>query len=166
MKMFQDSKGRTWELSLSLAAAQRIEGCDFSDLTDQEISILNIHEVDCLDTVVRNAPVIFACIYCCIKPQADAQGVTQDEFAESIDGNAVIEGKEAWVEELAAFFPELRTVLLQMLETQKQGLEKIQKRSKKMAKKMVDKIGTDLDSQLDKAEREAEKTLLSGETFG
>jgi len=45
-------------------------------------------------------------VYCVCKPQADAQGITDEEFARAMAGDAIAQAKRALMEDLVDFFPD------------------------------------------------------------
>jgi hypothetical protein len=162
MKDLIDAKGRSWSVNLSLAAARRIEAIDFSGITDQEISVLNAKEKNCFESLFNDAGVIFACIWACIRPQAEQHGVTEDDFLDSVNGDVIAAGKEVWANELADFFQDLKSHLLNTLKVQGEAQVMIQDRLSQVDDKAAVKMKEELSKMLDEAEAKA----MAGLTFG
>jgi len=99
MKTFTDNAGRTWTVAMTLDAAKRVKdllGVNLLDIEGGEpplISRLGTDEILLCD-------VIFALI----QPQAEAQGVSDREWAAALGGEAILAAQEAFYEELIAFF--------------------------------------------------------------
>jgi hypothetical protein len=150
-------------VDLSLEAAERIEGCDFSRLTDQEISVLRMFEVDCSEILLKDTGVIFCCIWCCIQPQADQLGVDQMQFKEAVNGAVIAAGKEVWRNEaLVDFFHDEKPALLTILEGEKAARQRASRELKTMAEMTVVQIDKNVNDRLELVRQD----LLAGKMFG
>jgi hypothetical protein len=99
MHAFSDTTGRQWDLSLTIGAAKRVKG------------LLN---VDLLDLAGGNPPLITRLhtdamllvdvIFALLKPQADAAGITAEQFGEALGGDAAWNAYQAFAAELEDFF--------------------------------------------------------------
>lgn len=104
MKQFPDSASppKTWTLSLNIGAVKRIR-----DLL--KVDLMQLHEGDppliqrLTDDVVLVVDVLF--VLC--KPDADAAGITDEQFAGRLGGDAFRLAWEALQEELVDFFQQL-----------------------------------------------------------
>jgi len=99
MKTFTDSAGKTWTLSLTIDSAKRVKGLldvNLLDLTGGEPPLLTR----------LGADVILLCdvLYAMVKPQADAAGVTDEQFGAALGGEAILAAQTAFYEELMDFF--------------------------------------------------------------
>jgi hypothetical protein len=106
MKAFNDTKNRRWDLSLSINTVKRVR-----NLTDVDLlSILDKPELlsDLASDPVRMVDVF----YVIIKPQADALNVNDEQFGESLDGEAIEKATECFLEALVDFFPGARRATL------------------------------------------------------
>lgn len=153
MHCFTDTAGMEWEVSLTLGAAERIEQADFSLLTDKKISLLNLNE-ETIEVIFTNTGLLFALIWCCVINQADKHGIDQDTFKDRIDGEVLVKGKEAFYEEFVNFFPQQKTILLRMIDSQNRLAEKLNE----MSPELQDKLETTV---FKKVEQELQ-TLLDG----
>ncbi len=103
MRTFVDTAQRSWQIAITLDAVRRVRdllGVDLLGLTDGEPPLLTRLGTD----IVLLCDVVFAIV----KPQADAAGVTDQQFGESLGGDAIAEAAEAFWGELTDFFRRLR----------------------------------------------------------
>lgn len=106
MTTFTDHAGRTWSLTITVDAIKRVEslvkanlarlleprkGCELPLLTELESDIILLCDV----------------LFALIKPQADSQGVTDEQFGQALGGEAIAAAYEAFWEELVGFFQKL-----------------------------------------------------------
>ncbi|GAB6188019.1 hypothetical protein [Thermopirellula anaerolimosa] len=97
MRTFQDSAGRTWTIAVSVDAVKRVRDLLKEDLLDIERTFPRL----LLDPIL-----LCDVIYCVCKPQADAEKITDVDFARAMAGDTIAGAKAALVEELVDFFPE------------------------------------------------------------
>ena len=87
--VFQDAKGRKWDIHLSLAAAYRIDNSDFSNITQRKFSILKPSRELFMD-IMTDTPLLFAMIWAIVQPQVKDQlridPQTDPDTAEIITG--------------------------------------------------------------------------------
>lgn len=125
---FTDKEGLRWPLSLDLETAEFIENSDFSLLYDGPVSLLQPDE-QFIKAMYTNLPLVYALAFAACHETAEEHGIDQHEFKKRLNGQAMLELKEAWHDELVDFFPELRTVLSPLremyLETPKRAVQKI-----------------------------------------
>ena len=103
MKTFQDNSGRTWTVAVNVDGIKRVR------------SLLNVNLLDVLDDGCRllaelhDDPILLVdVLYCLCKPEADANGITDEEFGRSMSGDALLKGANALLEGLSDFFPNAR----------------------------------------------------------
>ena len=99
MKTFTDSAGRTWSISLTIDAAKRVRSLLDVNLLEPEGG-----EPPLLTRLGTDEILLCDVIYCLIKPQADQQGVSDEQFGQSLGGAAVLAAQQAFYEELIDFF--------------------------------------------------------------
>ncbi len=97
MRTFQDSAGRTWTIAVSVDTVKRVRDLLKEDLLDIERTLPRL----LLDPIL-----LCDCVYSICKPQADAENVSDVDFARAMAGDAIAHAKAALVEELVDFFPE------------------------------------------------------------
>lgn len=99
MKTFKDNAGRTWTIAVTVDAVKRVRDLLKEDLLDVE-NVLKRLMVD---------PILLCdVIYCVCKPQADAEQISDVQFAQAMAGDAIAHAKTALVEEIVNFSPDPR----------------------------------------------------------
>ncbi|KAA0220481.1 MAG: hypothetical protein KJ057_12905 [Phycisphaerae bacterium] len=103
MKAFTDSAGRTWTVVITVDAIKRVESLVKVNLarllearSDGGLPLLTELESD----IILLCDVLFALV----KPQANAQGVTDEQFGQALGGEAIAAAYTAFWEELVGFF--------------------------------------------------------------
>jgi len=128
MRSFTDSTGRTWTVSLTVDAVKRVRallGIDLLQLESGDPPLLTRLGTD----------VVLVCdvIYAIVKPQADAAGISDEEFGRSLGGDAILAAQKAFYEELVDFFRQLgRTDLVSAIQVLEKliaaGIEQVEKK--------------------------------------
>jgi hypothetical protein len=111
MQAFTDSTGRTWQIALTIDTLKRVKSLLQVDLARPDDGDPPLH-VRLFDDVILLADVIFAAV----KPQADAAGVTDEQFGQSLGGDAITAAAKAFLAEWTDFFqrrerPDLAAVI-------------------------------------------------------
>jgi len=119
MRAFTDSAGRAWTLSLTLDAAKRVKsllGVNLLELDKGDPPLLTRLGTD----VILLCDVVFAIL----KPQAEAAGVTDEQFGAALGGDAILAAQTAFYEEMVDFFQKLgRADLAKAVEAQRRIIE-------------------------------------------
>ena len=97
MRTFQDSAGRTWTIAVTVDAVKRVR-----DLLKEDL--LDIERV--FPRLLADPILLCDVVYCVCKPQADAEKVSDVDFARAMAGDTIARAKAALVEELVDFFPD------------------------------------------------------------
>jgi hypothetical protein len=102
MKQFHDSKRQPWGISLTIGTVKRVK-----KLVD--VDLLEISKGDPpLITRLTTDVILIADVLCAIcKPEADARNVSDEQFAELLGGDGLINAMNALLEELIDFFHQL-----------------------------------------------------------
>lgn len=114
MRQFCDSKGRPWTLSVTVGTIKRVKalvGVDLLDLTAGDPPLCN--------RIATDIMLVCDVAYALVKPVADSMSppVTDEEFGESLGGDAIAKCHEALQEEIADFFRQSgRTEMAGMIE--------------------------------------------------
>lgn len=101
MRTFKDNAGRTWTISLTVAAVRRVR-----DLA--KVDLLDLANGRVIERLVADPITLCDVLYAACKPQADAESVTDEQFGEAMAGDAIEHASKALVEELIQFFPNAR----------------------------------------------------------
>jgi len=97
MRTFQDSAGRTWTVAVNVDAVKRVRDLLKEDLLDIEQT---------LPRLLVDPILLCDVVYCVCKPQADAEKISDVDFARAMAGGTIAQAKAALLEELVDFFPE------------------------------------------------------------
>jgi len=114
VKQFKESKGDTWTITVNGGTVKRA---------------LDLLKVDLGDPLAGSPPLLTRfdmdigfkvdLIYVACMPKADKRAVTDVQFAERLEGDALYAASEAFLEALADFFQRLRrTHILRAIERQ------------------------------------------------
>jgi len=145
MKTFTDTAGRTWTIALTIDAAKRVKGL-------LDVNLLELESGDPPLLTRLGTDVILLCdvIFALVKPQADAAGVTDEQFGAALGGEAILAAQTVLYEELVLFFRGLgRSDLAKAVETQR---------------RMIDMAVTRIETRIDKLDLEAAIETTLGES--
>ena len=101
MKTFTDNAGRTWTVTINVDAIKRVRGLLGVDL-------LEIVEGTLIEKLIRDPVLLCDVAYVVCKPEADAQGVSDEDFGRAMAGDAIEHATKALLEELVGFSPSPR----------------------------------------------------------
>lgn len=128
MKVFKDRNGKEWTLEANVGALDRVNdlvGVDLLDLSDGANSLL-------LKSI--NDPLSIGKItWAMIKPQADRNNTSKDEYLDALDGEALARARDAFLDELPSFFFDqdqkegVRLLIRKMKEVQSVALKEMVK---------------------------------------
>jgi len=145
MKTFTDTAGRTWTIALTIDAAKRVKGL-------LDVNLLELESGDPPLLTRLGSDVILLCdvIFALVKPQADQQGVTDEQFGAALGGEAILGAQTALYEELVHFFRGLgRNDLAKAVEAQR---------------RMIDLAVSRIETRIDKLDLEAAIESTRGES--
>ena len=107
MKTFKDSEGREWPVAVNTTTAKRVRDLCNVDLldvaSDRGALILRI---------AADAVLLGDVLYAMCRTKAEERGLTDEQFGEAMDGDAVEAATEALLEELVDFFRGRKRALL------------------------------------------------------
>ena len=146
MKTFTDTAGRTWTLALTIDAAKRVKG-----LLDVNLLELEAGDPPLLTKIGTDVILLCDVIFALVKPQADASGVTDEQFAAALGGETILAAQTALYEELVGFFRGLgRADLAKAVDVQR---------------RMIDLAVRRIETRIDKLDLEAAIETTLGESF-
>ena len=96
MKTFSDTTGRTWSIAVNVDAVKRVR-----DLLKEDL--LDVKQI--LERLMVDPILLCDVIYCICKPQADAEGISDEQFGQAMGGDSILHAKRALIAELVDFFP-------------------------------------------------------------
>lgn len=105
MKTFADNAGRTWTVSVTVDAVKRVRslaGVDLLAAIDGEL----------IQRLVADPVLLCDALFAIVKPEADAKGVSDEDFGRAMAGDVIDHATTAFLEELTGFFPLARRQVL------------------------------------------------------
>ena len=132
MRTFTDNAGRTWTIALTVAAVKRVR-----DLA--KLDLLNLANGRVFERLVADPVTLCDALYAACKPQADAEGISDEAFGEAMAGDAIEHASKALIEELIQFFPNARE------------------------RAALSRVVRTMDAAMDRARSDVERKLESGE---
>ena len=101
MKSFTDNAGRSWTVTINVDAIKRVRGL-------LEVDLLEIVEGTLIEKLIRDPVLLCDVVYVVCKPEADAKGVSDEDFGRAMAGDAIEHATKALLEELVGFSPSPR----------------------------------------------------------
>lgn len=99
MKPFRDNAGRTWTLDMTLDSVKRVKS-----LLGVNLFELELGDPPLITRIGSNEILLCDIIFCMVKPQADLQNVSDEDFGKAMGGDAICGAQNAFYEELVDFF--------------------------------------------------------------
>ncbi len=116
MKTFRDNKRRVWTLEVNVAAIKRVRGLCKVDLnTIVEVDSENRPTARLLEQLSSDPVLLVDVLYAICKPDADKQGVSDEEFGEAMAGDAIEQATEALLDEIVDFFPSAKRQVMRKI---------------------------------------------------
>ncbi len=119
MRTFKDNAGRTWTVSITVDAIKRVRGL-------LEVDLLEVVGGKLIDRLITDPVLLCDIVYAVCKPEADAQGVSDEDFGRAMAGDAIEHATTALLEELVSFSPSPRdrANLKRVLDTTRRVMDK------------------------------------------
>ena len=125
MATFRDTNGRDWHVALTVADIKRVQ-----QLTGVLLTSLVEDKLVPLAELIGDPVRLVDTLYAIVQPQADAAGVTDEQFGRSLGGDSLEQAANAFVEGLLDFFPSRqRDLLKQLMQKQKELQNALAERS-------------------------------------
>ncbi len=119
MKTFTDSAGRNWTINLTIDAVKRLKA-----LLEVDLLALEVGDPPLMTKLGLDVVLLCDVIYALIKPQADKEGVSDEQFGQALGGEAILAAQGAFYDELISFFRHLgRKDLASAVETQRRMID-------------------------------------------
>lgn len=106
MQTFTDNAGRVWSVAINVNAIKQVKALAGVDLLETVGGKL-------LERLVSDPVTLCDVLYALCKSEADAKGLTDEDFGRSMGGDAIDGATTALLEELVSFFPSRRRTILQ-----------------------------------------------------
>ncbi len=116
MKSFTDNKGRAWEIVVTVATVKRVRALCKVDLNSiVELDKNNKPSAELLERLSSDPVLLVDVLYAICKPEADKQGVTDEEFGEAMAGDAIEQATAALLDEIVDFFPSAKRQVMRKI---------------------------------------------------
>jgi hypothetical protein len=93
---YSDAAGRAWTVSITVGTVTRVREMLGVDL-------MQALEGDLVPKLMHDPVMLCNVLYCACKPEADARGLTDVQFGESMGGDSLAAGEEALLEAIRFF---------------------------------------------------------------
>ena len=103
MQRFVDNAGRTWVIQINVAAVKRVRG-----LLDVDLYKLVDDRFAGLKALISDPVQLIDVVYVLCKAEADAQGISDEQFGTGFSGDTLHAASQAFLSELIDFFPDPR----------------------------------------------------------
>ena len=103
MQRFVDNAGRTWVIQINVAAVKRVRG-----LLDIDLYNLVVDRFAGLKNLIADPVQLIDVVYVLCKAEADAQGISDEQFGAGFSGDTLHAASQAFLAELIDFFPDPR----------------------------------------------------------
>lgn len=131
MKTFKDNEGRSWNISVNVAAMKRVK-------TLLNLNLMDAVESDLIQKLATDPMLLCDVIYAICKPDADKRNVSDEQFGQAMAGDVIEHATVALLEELVDFFPDAKR---QVLRKAVERFQKVQTRAVETAYKYLDSPG-------------------------
>lgn len=105
MKSFADNAGRTWAVQVNVDTIKRVQGL-------LDVNLLDVVDGDLIERLVADPVLVCDVVYVVCKPEADKQGVSDEEFGRAMAGDAIHNAADALLAEIVDFFPPAKRKIL------------------------------------------------------
>lgn len=99
MRIFTDNSKRDWSLQIDVGAIKRVRGA-------LGVNLLEAIGGDVIERLSTDLLLLTDVVFVVCKPQADERGVSDEQFAAAIFGDAIEKAADCLFSELVDFFPQ------------------------------------------------------------
>lgn len=113
---FKDEAGKEWSCRITVATVNRVrEGA--------EVDLLGALQGDLVHRLGTDLELMARVLWCVCEPQADAAGISPEQFADLLAGDVFADAIAAFMQGLAGFFthPDQRQLILDVIEKVEQA---------------------------------------------
>lgn len=146
MKTFKDNAGRMWTISIDIGTVKRVRSL-------LDVNLVAKDFIQVLEEVLSDPVKLCDVIYVLCKPDADKQGISDEDFGRAMAGDAIEHAAIAFLDALADFTPNPRD---------RARVQKVVTALKSVAEKSRDMM----DLQAEAALADLNQKLTSGSLFG
>lgn len=108
MTQFTDRHGNAWHIDITIASLRRVRSMMGLDLANITLPRDGGHDQPLMTELAMAPDLLVDVVYVLVKPQADAREMSDEQFGESLDGEALASLQDAFWEALRLFFHSTR----------------------------------------------------------
>lgn len=138
-RSFLDNRYHTWTVSIDIAAVKRVRALIAVDL-------LTMLEPKALQELASDPVKLVDIVYALCKPQADAAGITDEQFGESMAGDAIEHATVALMDAIVDFHPSSKD---------RENLRRVIAGLRATTDELRDMAASTIDAQMERARAEA-----------
>ena len=116
MRTFKDTAGRLWTVQINVDAIKRVRGL-------LNVDLLEITDGKLIERLVSDPVLLCDVLFAVVKPDADAQSVSDVDFGRSMGGDCIEHATTALLEDLTDFFPSSKRQVLRLALTKLREVE-------------------------------------------
>lgn len=132
MRAFTDREGRQWPVSINVTAIKRCRA-----LVDVDIHALLNDGFQGLAALLADPCKLVDVIFVLCQGEAEKRGVTDEDFGAALAGDALMAATDAFLAELADFFPDPR---------ERAGIRKVIEKGRRMTERILEAREARIDS--------------------
>lgn len=151
MKTFNDNSGRTWTIAVTVDAIKRVQSLVKVNLA-QILSPQRGSTLPLLTELQSDIVLLCDVLFALVKPQAETQSVTDEQFGQALGGEAIAAAHAAFWEEMESFFRMLPHGLATVAAIRKH--EELVKQSLKTVQEKIEAMNTKTDPNPTRRKRE------------
>lgn len=121
MTTWRDAEGRSWDMRITVGTIRRVKATCGVDLTD--VMPREGQGETALERLAGDVVLLVDTIYCVVQPDAEKRGITDEQFAEGLRGDAIDDATTALIQGIAEFFPAKKKDLLLALVAKGEALQ-------------------------------------------
>jgi len=105
MGVFRDKNDKEWTITVNISTMKRVR-----DLLD--VNLMDMVGGDLAQRLAGDPVLLVDVIYGCVKPQADAAGISDEQFGDSLNGDSIDDASRVLLDSLINFSPKARGTVL------------------------------------------------------
>jgi hypothetical protein len=98
MHTFNDTRGRTWTVTINVDVIRRVRGL-------LDVNLLDAVEGKLLEGLVSDPVLLCDILFSLVQPEAQAKNISDEDFGRALGGDVLDQATTALLEELVDFFP-------------------------------------------------------------
>lgn len=118
MRTFKDARDHTWTLAMNMDAVHRV-------IAVAGVNLSEAGDGDLIAQLSQNMVLFAHVLYAMCKPEADAQNMSDADFAKGLSGDVIETATATFLAELTDFFPRSRRELIKKAVGKMETIQKL-----------------------------------------